>query len=107
MIYDHDPPPEVRNLPRLVPPEPGPAFLVRLPDTEATRTTVFEADAVGPRGGSLVEVDGDAVAPPDFETGVAGEDGALGERDAADRDERDDVGRANAGMDAALAGQVN
>lgn len=46
MIYDHDPPPEVRNLPRLVPPEPGPAFLVRLPDTEATRTTVFEADAV-------------------------------------------------------------
>ena len=70
---------------------------------ELAPADVFELDAVGAGGGGSVEVDGDAVASPDQQAGLAGEDGALGERDSADRDEGDDVGGADAGVDAVLA----
>ncbi len=46
---------------------------------ELAAADIFEEDAVGTGGGGSVEVDGDAVAAPDLEAGLAGEDGALGE----------------------------
>jgi len=74
---------------------------------ELTLADVFELDAIGASGGGAVEVDGDAVTAPDEETGLAGEDGALGERGSADGDEGDDVGGADAGMDTVLLGEVD
>jgi hypothetical protein len=74
---------------------------------ELAAADVFEKDTVGAGGGSSVEVDGDAVATPDEKAGLAGEDGALSERGAADGDEGDDVGGADAGVDAALRGEVD
>jgi hypothetical protein len=68
---------------------------------------VFEEDAVGARGGGSVKVDGDAIATPDEETSLAGEDGAVGEGGSADGDKGDDVGGADAGMDAVLGGEVD
>ena len=68
---------------------------------------VFELDAIGTGGGGSVEVDGNAVAAPDEEASLAGEDGALGEGGSADGDEGDDVGGADAGVDAALLGEVD
>ena len=74
---------------------------------ELTLADVFELDAVGAGGGGSVEVDGNTVAPPDLEAGLTGEHGALGKGDAADGDEGDDVGGADAGMDAVLLGEVD
>jgi hypothetical protein len=47
------------------------------------------------------------VASPDEETGLAGENGALGQGRSADGDEGDDVGGADAGMDALLVGEID
>jgi hypothetical protein len=74
---------------------------------ELTATHVFELNAIGAGSSSSVEVDGDAVAAPDEEAGLAGENGALGERGSADRDKGDDVGGADAGMDALLLGEID
>ena len=68
---------------------------------------VFELNAIGAGGGGSVEVDGDAVAAPDEEAGLAGEHGALGEGGSADGNEGDDVGGADAGMDAVLLGEID
>ena len=54
-----------------------------------------------------VEVDGDAEAAPDLQTGLAGEDRALGDGDACDGHEGDDVGGADARMDAVLSGEID
>ena len=74
---------------------------------ELALADVFELDAVGTGGGCSVEVDGDAVAAPDEEAGLAGEDGAVGEGGSADGDEGDDVGGSDAGVDAVLPGEVD
>ena len=74
---------------------------------ELAAAHVFELDAVGAGGGGSVEVDGDAVAAPDEQAGLAGEDGALGQGGSADGDEGDDVGGADAGMDAVLLGEID
>jgi hypothetical protein len=74
---------------------------------ELTFANVFEKDTIGTGGGCSVEVDGDAVAAPDEEAGLAGEDGTLGERGSADRDEGDDVGGSDARVDAVLLGEVD
>ena len=74
---------------------------------ELALADVLELDAVGARGGGSVEVDGNTVATPDEEAGLASEDGAFSQRGSADRDEGDDVGGTNAGMDAALGSEVD
>jgi len=74
---------------------------------ELALADVFEQDAVGTGCGCSVEVDGNAVAAPDEEARLAGEDGALGEGCSADRDEGDDVGGADAGVDATLLREVD
>jgi hypothetical protein len=68
---------------------------------------VLQLHAVGAGGGGSVEVDGDAVATPDEQASLAGENGALGQRGSADRDEGDDVGGADAGVNTALGGEVD
>ena len=74
---------------------------------ELTATNIFEQNAVGAGGGCSVEVDGNTVAAPDEEASLTGEDGALGEGGSANRDEGDDVGGADAGMDAVLGCEVD
>lgn len=74
---------------------------------ELAAADIFEEDAVGAGGCGSVEVDRDTVAPPDKETGLAGEDGAVGEGGSADGDEGDDVSGADAGVDAILRGEVD
>jgi hypothetical protein len=74
---------------------------------ELAAANIFEEDAVGAGSGCSVEVDGNAVAAPDKEAGLAGEDGAVGEGCSADGDEGDDVGGADAGMNAVLGGEVD
>ena len=74
---------------------------------ELTTADVFEKDAVGAGRGGSVEVDGDAIATPDEEAGLAGEDGAVGQGSSADGNERDDVGGADAGVDAVLSGEID
>src|SRR5258708_7293170 len=74
---------------------------------ELTAAHVFELNAVGAGGSGSVKVDGYAVASPDEEAGLTGEDGALGERRSAYGDEGDDVGGADAGMDALLFGEID
>jgi len=74
---------------------------------ELTAAYVFELIAVGPGGGGSIEVDGDAVGAPDEVGGLAGENGALGEGRSADREEGDNVGGTDAGMDAALLGEID
>jgi hypothetical protein len=44
---------------------------------ELTAAHVFELNAIGTGGSGSVEVNGDAVASPDEETGLTGENGAL------------------------------
>src|SRR4051812_17654247 len=74
---------------------------------ELTATHIFELNAIGAGGGGSVEVDGDAVAAPDEEAGLAGEHGAFGKRGSADRDEGDDVGGTDAGMHTLLLGEID
>ena len=74
---------------------------------ELALADVFELDAVGTGGGGSVEVDGNAVAAPDEQACLAGEHGALGEGGPADGDEGDDVGGADAGVNAVLLGEVD
>jgi hypothetical protein len=74
---------------------------------ELAAANVFEEDAVGAGGSGSVEVDGDAVATPDEEASLSGEDGAVGEGGSADGDEGDNVGGADAGVDAVLGGEVD
>src|ERR1700739_3307780 len=50
---------------------------------------------------------GYVIAPPDFLAALASQDGALGQRDAADRNEGNDVGGANAGVHSTLCGQID
>ena len=74
---------------------------------ELALANVFKLDTVGPGGGGSIEVDGNAITTPDQKASLAGEDGALGERSSANRDKGDDVGGADAGMDAALPGEID
>src|SRR5580700_2178558 len=68
---------------------------------------LFQHGAIGTGGGGFVEIDGDLVAPPDLRAGLAGEQRALLQRNAADGDKGDDVSGADAGMDAGLGGEVD
>src|SRR5260370_1863181 len=74
---------------------------------ELAAAHVFELNAIGPGGGGSVEVDGDAVAAPEEEAGLAGEDGAVGEGRTVDGDEGDDVGGADARMNASLLREID
>ena len=74
---------------------------------ELAAAHVFKIGAVGPGRRRLIEIDGNAEAPPDFEAGLAGQHDALLQLDAGDGHERDHVCRADAGMGSLLAGQVD
>jgi hypothetical protein len=72
-----------------------------------TAAHVFEIGSVGARGGSFIKKYRHAEPPPNFKTGLAGEQDALFQFDAGDGHERDYVGRADARMDPLLPGQVD
>ena len=67
----------------------------------------FEQGAVRTGGGGFVEIDGNLMALPDFVARLTGEERALLEGDAANGDKGDDVGGADAGMDAFLGSEVD
>ena len=74
---------------------------------ELTLADIFELDAIGTGGCCSVEVDGNAVAAPDEKASLTGEDGALGERGAADGNEGDDIGGTDARVNTVLLGEVD
>ena len=68
---------------------------------------IFEIRALGPLRGRFVEIDGNAIALPDFARRFLGESDAIFDRDAVDRDEGNHIGRADARMRARLPRQVD
>src|SRR6202012_2202950 len=68
---------------------------------------VFQIGAVRARGSGLVKVNGYAKAAPDLHAGLAGEQRALIELDAGDRNKRDHIRCSDPGMNALLDGEVN
>src|ERR1700722_5596607 len=62
---------------------------------------------VGPGGGCFVKINGDVGLPPDFEAGLASENGALSKSDAAHGHKGNHIRGADARMNAALGRQIN
>ncbi len=74
---------------------------------ELASAHIFKLNAVGPGGCGSVEVNRNAIGPPDQQACLPCQNGALRQRDAADRNERDDIGSADAGMNALLLREVD
>ena len=74
---------------------------------ELTAADVLEILALGRGGRGFVEINGDLIALPYLRAGVAGHGDAVLEGDAADGDEGDDIGRADARMRALMMGKVD
>ena len=68
---------------------------------------VFEAEALGAQGGGFVEIYGDAEFVPDAAAGLMRESGAVIESEPADGNEGDDVGCAEARVNAGVAREVD
>ena len=68
---------------------------------------LFQVGAIGPCGRRFVKEDRHVEAAPDLQACLPGQQHALLQLDAGDRNKGNYVGRADAGMNALLAGQVD
>jgi len=74
---------------------------------ELAAANVFQSLTFGSAGRSFVEVDGNLEALPYLLADVVGHGHAVFNGDAVDGDERDDIGRAHAGMRAGMRVEVD
>jgi hypothetical protein len=87
---------------------PGGVFPSRIEQTfKLAATNILEQNAVGASGGSTIKVDWDTITPPDLKASLSRKHGALGERDAADGNEWNDVGSPDARMNTLLTSQID